>query len=341
MKGRVLALDGLRGVAIALVLWLHLAIGGFAGLRYPETLGRLGVALFFALSGFLITHILLQEPIGLARFWKRRALRIFPAFYVYLATVAVLWALKIYSLTPVAFFAAGTYWMNFYSGYRGWPLDHTWSLAIEEQFYLLWPIVLKLLGPKRSAALLSTFLLLWPFQRYFRTGHWGHPDISKALFSVTFDAIFWGCLFALFYHEMERRKGSASPLGPYPPLGILGLLLLWPHMFPIVMVPILRNASLAWLVSWVALGHGGIVRRLLETAPLVWLGQRSYSLYLWHMIFCDPRLAGTSLGVGWILVACLVSEVSFRGIEQPILRWRDRRLGGKVNPLCGEMISRR
>ncbi len=94
-KKRIPGLDGLRGLAIVLTVWLHLSFGGFAGVHFPQGVGRVGVCLFFALSGFLITNILLAKPYTFKDFFWRRSLRIFPAFYLYLAFVVLLTALGV------------------------------------------------------------------------------------------------------------------------------------------------------------------------------------------------------------------------------------------------------
>lgn len=304
-----------------LVLWLHLAMSGFWGLHYPASLGRLGVSLFFVLSGFLITHLYLRDQPPVVTFWWRRALRIFPAFYAYLAVVAVLWAVGVYSLPATAFAAAALYLMNFYRSYRGWPLEHTWSLAIEEQFYLLWPPVLKRLGPRRAELLLILLLAAWPLQRFLRTGQWGHPSAEQALFVATFDAIVWGCLMALRAYAWpgwRPRTGGAA-------LALLVVIstAVFPYALPVVLLPIIRNAALAWIVGWVALSPKGAFRPL-EGAVLGWFGTRSYSLYLWHLLFCDPRLASMPKGQLAPLGAVLAAELSYRLVEQPVLRWRDR-----------------
>lgn len=324
VRRRLGGLDGLRAIAIGLVLGQHLQMGGWIQ-GFPMELGRLGVALFFALSGYLITGILLDAPIRLKRFYWRRSLRIFPAFYAYLAVVFALIGLGWQTAPAKAMVAAATYWMNFYRGWRGWSLQHLWSLAVEEQFYLGWPLVLGLLGRRWAAVGLIAVLLGWPLQRFVRAGRWGHPDIDAALFAVTFDVVFWGCLFALFQRRWPSRENVLSR--PYvivlPVFTVIALYAGW-WAPPTVLVPWLRNGSLAWIVYWVARNGDSTVTRALDLAPLVWLGRRSYSLYLWHLLFMDPQLRPWLPWPLAVVLGLLAADLSYRWIERPILVWRDR-----------------
>ncbi len=148
---RIPSLDGLRAVAISLVIVSHLqGTRGFPHFSLPVELGNLGVRVFFVISGLLITTLMLQEhrkygSISVARFFIRRTLRIFPAMYFFLLVVAVAAKLGLVFLSPGDMFHAATYTMNYHSG-GSWTLGHLWSLAVEEQFYLLWPLAFALFG---------------------------------------------------------------------------------------------------------------------------------------------------------------------------------------------------
>ena len=166
------SLDGLRAISILLVViahssqnfspWVNLPVGTFL------LFAHLGVSVFFVISGFLITSLLLKEwdatgTIGLKHFYLRRAFRIFPPFYLYLVILLVLVLAGVFHTSLRAFFFAAIYCMDYYlgpgSGFVG--LQHIWSLSVEEQFYLLWPAALLLLG-KRKAVYLAGFLILIP-----------------------------------------------------------------------------------------------------------------------------------------------------------------------------------
>src|SRR5687767_4093454 len=117
-------------------------------------MGKLGVSVFFVISGFLITRLLIEErrlhgKISLRGFFRRRVFRIIPAYFVFLAAMVVAWKLGRIDLSWPQVGAAAAFVWN-YAGLPGWTLAHTWSLAIEEQFYLFWPLVLALVGPRRA-----------------------------------------------------------------------------------------------------------------------------------------------------------------------------------------------
>lgn len=306
-------------------------MGGWIGHFQPD-LGRLGVALFFALSGYLITGILCDKQPSLLDFYWRRSLRIFPAFYSYWVSLLGLAWLGWLQIHPLAMLAAATYWINWLPGVRGWSLQHLWSLAIEEQFYLLWPLVLKLAGHRGAERLIWMALLGWPLQRWWRRGSWGHPDLEQALFSVTYDALLWGCLLALWQRQPGNRCYRLATFiwtGWIPWLVVLALYAHWLEP-PAVWVPYLRNACLAWIVAWVAGNSSSGVVRLLHLSPLRWLGQRSYSLYLWHPLCMVPSLQAYFAWPLALGASLLMAELSYRLVERPVLAWRDRDSTGRL-----------
>jgi peptidoglycan/LPS O-acetylase OafA/YrhL len=160
--GRIPSLDGIRAVAVALVLACH--YGNDFGISDFFNVGDLGVRIFFVISGFLITSLLLKElkqagSIDLKRFYFRRTLRIFPPFYFYLGAMLALSALGLCNLTFRGALPAFTYTSNYWTEWNlsGFVTSHSWSLATEEQFYLIWPFVLwdsganpRVMGPVRG-----------------------------------------------------------------------------------------------------------------------------------------------------------------------------------------------
>ena len=208
MKPRnIPSLDGLRAVSVGMVIAAHLSEVvaqkiPFIPLWLYAAWGSLGVQTFFVISGFLITLILLKElnatgTISLGRFYFRRALRIFPAFYVYLAAGLALTLAGVFAGKPSAFLIAGTYTTN-YLGLDSPLLEHTWSLSLEEQFYLLWPAALLLLGTRKGIKLATWLILLSPLSRivtYYLapiTAHsWARCCIRASTASCS--AVFWRC----------------------------------------------------------------------------------------------------------------------------------------------------
>lgn len=311
-------LDGVRGISFLMVFWMHLAFAGAPDLpALPSWVGRQGVVVFFVLSGYLITRRLLEHP-GLARFYWRRCWRIFPAFYTYLGVVLGLWAIGWYRLESRAVAAAATYWINWLPGERGWPLSHLWSLAVEEQFYLFWPLLLSWHQRRRLAAepTLLLILLAWPLQHWWRKGELGPESAVQALTLVSFDSILWGCLAALL-----SQRGLKAPNSRIP-AAILVVLYGWPQVFPGFLASPIRGFCIAWLLWGLTDNPGHRLVRMLEWRGLVWLGQRSYALYLWHMPCCDPRLLPM---LGWptaTLATLALAELSYRFIETPGMKRR-------------------
>src|SRR5580692_8626360 len=148
LQRRIASLDGLRAVSILLVLTSHSILGTHSfAFRLLFLHADLGVRVFFIISGFLITTLLLNERaesggISLRLFYIRRTLRILPAFYLFVGTVAILNALGVIAVPPGNWVYVLTYTLNF-DPHPPWVLGHLWSLSVEEQFYLLWPLVMR------------------------------------------------------------------------------------------------------------------------------------------------------------------------------------------------------
>ena len=323
--------DGLRAVAVLAVVAYH---------AFPSALpgGFVGVDIFFVISGYLITAILAREIEGgddsLMRFYERRARRLLPALSVVLAasTIAALILLPPFdldrygrSLATVAGFVSNIgFWLK--SGYfdqaaRTQPLLHTWSLGVEEQFYLVWPLVLAAaMRFRRRLALLAAVGLASLVLAEIQVRHW--PDAAFYLLPARIFEFVLGALVAL---------RPAVPIGRTAvPLAWLGLALI---LLPIglysretpfpglaALVPCL-GAALVILA-----GPGGAVARLLGRAPLVAIGLLSYSLYLWHWpvlifgeIWLGRPLGGAETGLALALVLGL-SALTWRFVERPFRR---------------------
>jgi len=220
---RIPYLDGLRACSILLVLLGH-TITSNPWLETKWYLkiflanSHLGVRIFFVLSGFLITTLLLNEQdatgrISIRGFYERRIARIFPAFYLYVAVIGVFTALHVMQVPLASFVAAGTYTWNFFClrpGGHGDPSGvfvHIWTLSNEEQFYLIWPSLLVYLGRRWTLRLAVVCVALLPLMR------WGAffllPEGSLrygVLFQTGQDMILWGCLgaFAVHYGLLDR-----------------------------------------------------------------------------------------------------------------------------------------
>ena len=306
-------LDGIRGIAILLVIAQHINL--------PSTTlaGMVGVNLFFALSGYLITGILLAEiretgKVNIKRFYERRIRRLVPALVAVLLATGLVMAIQgelvdylgpaLVSLLYVSDVAKA---IGYDLGYVG----HTWSLAMEEQFYLLWPAIL-LFVPRRwlipgvlfgiaGAIALQVVIVGWQDNvlAHFR------PDVRA-------DAILWGCFIALVPLRVPRWAAIGAAAG----LLALSMTFVWPYAIAmssvLSAVLVAGAASLAAPLSW---------------RPLVRVGEISYGLYLWHAIpvglFMDRTVAGdVSAMVAVVVITFSLALISERWIERPFRRPR-------------------
>jgi peptidoglycan/LPS O-acetylase OafA/YrhL len=316
---RIPSLDGLRAIAISLVIIGHGAAqtserGHFF---FLWVYANFGVQIFFVISGYLITTLLLKEhyrtgSIRLADFYRRRAYRILPAAYAFILTVFLLqWKI----LTKWDVSSSLLYLLNYDSG-RPWNLGHLWSLSVEEQFYLLWPLTLVLFFRNRARILTAAFLAT-PFinlaLRYFH--------LQKGLglwFPSTADGLAIGCLLAI----IEPRLTQINWLRSRWMLLLILLLALYPLYAPTGNMEKLANivilTPLARIATAIAIFH--LTQRpywILNCAPVMWLGALSYSLYLWQQpIWEAPKL---------FPFAILAAIVCHYAIERPFLSIRDRK----------------
>ena len=353
-------LDGLRAIAVTAVVLFHL--GHLPG-------GNLGVDAFFVLSGWLITWKLLAEadgphgrlPVDLRHFWAARARRLLPASLAVVLTVAVVWpalGIVVPSLRRDVLFA--TFWSSNWGTITGggdyWsrfgepsPLTHYWSLAVEEQFYLVWPILLVTaivvwrrrrrvaVGVLASALAAVSIVLMnvWfraadPTATYLNTFARAHSLLIGATAAALTAALPTGSL---------RGGGVARRLAPVAALGAAALVIgsdegsswLFRWGFPLFAV--------AMAVVVVAAADGWAVR-VLAARPLRWVSDRSYALYLWHwpvIVVLTPTrtgIGGVSLDVVRVAVAVVLSHVSLRVLEAPIRR-RSRLRGWRAPALAG------
>ncbi|HEX3799557.1 MAG TPA: acyltransferase [Verrucomicrobiae bacterium] len=355
-SNRIPSLDGMRAVSIMVVLFAH----AFQTKNFPTLSvhrlslladGKLGVRVFFVISGFLITTLLLKEKaktgrISLTAFYKRRVLRILPVYYFYILVIAIVCGLMLHEIPASTYISASTFttnWWGVWSKPFTWPLEHTWSLAMEEQFYLTWPVLLACAGPRFAGRIWIPILMLMPpCLRFFM---W-HDPLMDHLFYFQGDSIASGCLLAFL---LDRRRPQMSKIfGFFPALFratalvliFLNILLAsacrrldipFPlHLF-VMLHPTVQCISICYLMgSWV-LNQNGVSYWLLNLAFVQWIGRLSYSLYIWQQIALIPHTANTfpdqwSLAqwattfpqnLGFVF---LLAMLSYYCLEQPMLR---------------------
>jgi peptidoglycan/LPS O-acetylase OafA/YrhL len=334
---RIPSLDGLRALSILLVVYAH--VSGTAG--FPHLPGVLssgsavfGVRVFFVISGFLITSLLLDEirrtgTVSVPHFYFRRTMRIFPPFYAYIATIAIASALGWFALRDHDLLAAVTYTTNYHHE-RSWYLGHAWSLAVEEQFYLLWPFLLKYLGVGRATRLALATVIAAPLLRFGLLV--GAPSFRPGIgetFPTVADAIATGCLLACL-----RDRIPTSPRL----MALLQGRTFWLIPAVAIVCAFMPGAKIDALAGQtitnvgIALAIERFVRfpatpfaRFLNARPVVFVGVLSYSLYLWQQPFLN-RHSGTwmtafPVNLGLAFAAALGS---YYLIERPALRLRAR-----------------
>jgi peptidoglycan/LPS O-acetylase OafA/YrhL len=328
-SNRIPSLDGLRTISIALVVISHI----FHSFGKTDTLflGNLGVRVFFVISGFLITGLLLKETekhgeINLTRFYFRRTFRIFPPFYFYLSVMFLLTLLNVFEIPLKSFFYSAFYISNYFDPIH-WNLTHTWSLSVEEQFYLLFPSILFLCGKRRSEKILLAIVVLTPFIRYadyviFQTGRWMNMG-----FHQTMDALAIGCLLAMFYDRLHANKFYLKLLNSkliiLLPVLILFGNLTGEHPKVYALACSVMNISIAFCIDWAVTNYQSNAGKILNSSPMITLGMMSYSIYLWQQPFFDEHsmLFWTRFPFNFIGLA-VMSVISYRFVEKYFLKLR-------------------
>jgi peptidoglycan/LPS O-acetylase OafA/YrhL len=333
--GRIPSLDGLRAVSISLVVIYHIWGARFPG--YLMSTGNLGVRIFFVISGFLISGILLKEmdstgKVSLKKFYTRRALRIFPAFYVYCIAVGVSASLGAIQLHKGDLIEAATYVINFFPGpEQSVYVKHIWSLCVEEQFYLIWPAVLCFAGKKRGLMAACGCVLVVPL---IRLAYWffvpSFHDVLDRRFETVADALATGCLLtggqAMLsklpaYNAFLRSKYFlVVPVAIYLDANFVAN---HPRLYLLLGETVLNIGIALCIDRWVRY-PGGVVGRILNSSALTGIGVMSYSLYLWQQPFVSPESADFIRFPLGVILACVVSLGSFFLIETPFQRLKTR-----------------
>ncbi len=365
------SLDGLRALSVAVVLLYH---GGFSWMHG----GFFGVEVFFVVSGFLITSLLLDEHdrndgVSLRNFWLRRARRLFPALYAVLLAVAA-WAALAGSAEQQSQVRRDIPWSIFYVNnwgqilgnvpyFAGDPplLRHLWSLAVEEQWYLIWPLVFvavmrlrlprHVVGSAIVAAAFAVFAYMFWVHARTPTPLGGPPsafvgvDRTNFLYLSTITrsgGLLLGAGAAFLWRPWRWSRASDAPAGRFlDPIGAAAVAMLgcaasvtvltegYVYQWLLPLVSILSLVAVMVAVHPAALGF----RRIMSWPPLVEMGKRSYGLYLWSWpIFVIVGATQGSVGsfVWAMLLTVIVAEASYRYLETPVRKgviarwWNDR-----------------
>jgi len=351
---RMVQLDGLRALAVLSVMLEHLLW------RHPFTeilpWGVMGVQLFFVLSGFLITRILLRcrelSETGvrssghvLKRFYIRRCLRIFPCFY---GALLVLYVLDVPPVRETIGWHV-SYLSNIYLGIRGsghGHITHFWSLAVEEQFYMIWPWLILFIPRRALLPMVLVFILSAPVYRLatsFMEWNW---QIRLFFPFAAFDSLGMGALLAFGWSYSEHRETirkyvCRAGLWVGVPLLLACIVMRYTHTYPygfeIIVSRFAMGMAFVWLVDRTAQGFKGPVGWVLSFKPLVWIGTLSYGIYVYHHFSPDLLqrvFAYFSLPypwekpwTQWIMLVCFsvsIAAISWYVMEKPINSLKDR-----------------
>jgi len=349
-------IDGLRALAVLPVVLFHLGLG-FPG-------GFTGVDVFFVISGFLICGIILRESeqgrFSMLRFYERRVRRILPAFFAVILAALVLASLVLYPvdfdlmghhLSYISLFASNVELASFEGGYwtadaKTFPLLHTWSLAVEEQFYFVMPVILLALHRWLKKHLFGAFLLLF-FLSFGYCIYATQATPQQAFYllpSRAWEMLLGGMVYLLIQRDCPWTK---SPLlGSL--LGAVGFFLMVGSYFMITgemafpgyiaLFPTVGTALFIYSNSW----DNNWTGRLLAWSPLQFIGKISYSLYLWHwplIIFLKAHRYPDEIGIidklALLVVSFIVSILSWKFIEQPFRHPAKRNSAVKaIVPAC-------
>ncbi len=309
--------------------------------------------MFFVISGFLITWLMLKESdstgqINLTHFYARRALRILPVYAAFLCTLAVLQGVTQYHQTPAAWVNNFTFTTNFgFGGGKNWTSGHLWSLAVEEQFYILWPVLFVVFGAAKkqrtSMIMLSLPIIVAPVSRVITylnvSPQFVRPFFSDCSFFNYFDSLAIGCACAFLLSRNRRQLEVlvANRLMIY--MGLACSLIILPY--------VLRNLLLLGVFTvplgdtFQGFGMGGLLLlsiilpqsgffSFLNKPLMCKIGVLSYSLYIWQQIFTTKP---SVYGLGdvwwlsfpfWLIAASGAAIISYHGLERPLFRLRTR-----------------
>jgi peptidoglycan/LPS O-acetylase OafA/YrhL len=340
-ESQLAGLDGLRAIAAFLVVFYHFGI--------PLVSGGAGVLMFFVLSGFLITWLLLREndelgSVSLGGFYARRSLRIFPAFYCYAAVALGVMILRHTRIVWPQTLASLFYVSNYYQAINGDPntgFSHTWSLAIEEQFYVLWPLTFILLRQnyrRMSQVLAGAILAIWIYRAVLVFVFHVHQGYIYEAFDTRADHLLIGCLlavmlrarlFAGFWNWISIRSWAAAAVA-----GLLAISSIAESVYgPMYRdsVSFIANPLLTaiWITQLIALRD---VRWWHWTSWgwVRYLGRISYSIYLYQQLVVGipkkllPHLPTLVQFIATIALVVLVASGSHFLIERPFLKLKTR-----------------
>jgi len=339
-------LDGWRAVAILVVIADHANYGSKAvGGWFTDSAfqGQHGVNIFFVLSGFLITSRLLEEldqtgRVSLAEFYYRRIFRILPAAYSFLLIVAILGLSHYLFMNYEGLAACVLFTANLY--FHPLLIDHYWSLALEEQFYLLLPLTLLSTTRKnflRITGPLCALIGAWRWWRLYSSTVW--PDTyfeTRFRTDLRIDVLIYGAILAVCFQNERFRDTLRKILHPVSWLGLLVFLCYWCRV-PDAYTTVPECLAITLLIAGTVLRPKAWAGQLLELPSMRWIGHISYGLYLWQQFFCF----GWRDSYSWfqrfpynLIFTFGVAILSYYAMEKPLLRWSRKRWNQQAEAPC-------
>lgn len=347
-QGRIRELDGWRGVSILLVVAHHAVIFAFpasAG-RYKlwshlfEVAGVLGVCIFFVISGFVITRLLIIEErdygsISLRGFYTRRVFRILPVFYLFILLVCCTSGLGWTPVAPKSVILAALFLRSLRFHGTDWFLGHSWSLSVEEQFYIVFPLFWVMSKPQRKARLLlATFAIFLTWGALVPWGIFAKTFSGSAI--IGFGCVNGGALLAVCE---ERARGVAGKVPHWATLLVAVFLFARPVPYS-RLTESLYGLFIPFAVALLLMHtvvQKGWASAALKTRGIQWVGLISYSAYLWQQLFTAPAgFYGSPKAANVFHLSLplliLVAATSFYCIERPCVRL-GRRLSANLQPI--------
>lgn len=347
--GRILGLDGIRAYAVLMVVVTHLHIfiewHNDKSPLYSLVWGTNGVIIFFILSGFLITHLLFLEhektgTVNLKQFIIRRALRIFPAFYLFIITLFILGLFVETNTTPKQLFMTAIYWFNHTprAEYNS-ILGHTWSLAAEEHFYIIWPAIFLLLSKmrNRNLSIITALILMIYSLQIFQDHIYNDTDLDETFRVDRWSSsaaiyLFSGCLGACIVNSKHWGKISNLQITSVilSVIFIIGFGVDFWFEGDSRVAKYWRITGILSGIFWVYINQNSRVVSFLEFSPIRYIGTVSYGIYLWQGFFLST---GPNRWVGqeWpldptigLILLCITVPLSYHLFENKFLKLKDR-----------------
>jgi peptidoglycan/LPS O-acetylase OafA/YrhL len=336
-KIRIPSLDGFRAISIILVLFAH----GRFSVGFPKQFsgiaqyGAVGVTIFFVISGFLITTLLLNEEvetgyINRKDFYIRRAFRILPVFLLYILLIALWRSVEDIHISNVNILRALTFTVNFYPNWGPWFTSHIWSLSVEEQFYLIWPTIF-ILFRKHLKTVLCLFIMYSCIIRPISNRIPDYNIFTLAPYFIVSDSIMIGALGAIILFEnpgLIDRKMFSSRILKLVAIGTIVLFVycIYNKKLSIISTPFgntFISVSILFLLLSYIKPSGSLVYKLLNNKIVVHVGILSYSMYIWQQFFIrGPNHYIWRVFPYNMIVIYIVSLASYYLWERQFLRLR-------------------